>query len=213
MRILSIDFDWVMEPCIQVYNLYCRGDHDLGPCGSWNDVKKIIPMIDSLNLEMDYDKFRQLYFFVQDVLIQNPNTPVTIKMNHNEIIPFIEQHITADTTSLELINIDHHHDLGYIDSKNNESIVYGCANWLLYFNDKLNMPIKYKWINNQNSELPENTYENIAIHPFTPYLETINIQDPFDIIFICASWEWVPIKYQPLFNILASMIQERGNII
>lgn len=215
MRILSIDFDWVMEPCIQAYNLYCRGLHDLGPVGSWNDIKTKIPAIDFLNLEMDYKKFRQLYFFLQDILNKNPNTPVAIRADHDEIIPFVEKYIQDqnEETELTFINIDHHHDLGYQEIKDEKSVVYGCANWVLYFSHCLNIPVQYKWINNKNSDFFQHTYDNITIHPATPLLETVNIQEPFDAIFICASWEWVPIKYQPLFNILVSMIQERGNTV
>jgi hypothetical protein len=146
-------------------------------------------------------------------LAENSNVPVTIKNSHAEIIPFIKNNMKNSETHLEFINIDHHHDLGYIEPKNDEPITYGCANWVLYFSNYLHLPVSYTWINNINSELPENTNKNITINSFTPFLETINLAEKFDAIFICASWEWVPIKYQPLFNILTSIIQKKGHVI
>ena len=45
MNVLSIDFDWIMEPSIEAYNHISNTDR-FGPLRTWEKIKAIIPGFD-----------------------------------------------------------------------------------------------------------------------------------------------------------------------
>ena len=96
MIVVSIDFDIIMEPSIEFYNNFAgnRG-RDL-----FRD-----PLLQGCNANLDTYKRLTIW------LIQNINCDISFILNHQEIINFIPDN--CDT----LINIDHHHDLGYSDKE------------------------------------------------------------------------------------------------
>lgn len=204
MKVLSIDFDWVMEPFIQAYNQYSRANKS-GPDETWKIIEAEIPALKyNCNFEMDYEKYANLYFFLREVCKHNPKSYILIGQNHNEIIPAIKKVHHEIGGPLEIINIDHHHDRGYHhnDIEEFKERPYDCTNWLHYLT-KYYQVNKYIWVRNKNSEmqlcheLPKN-HEYITLTD----LKDLNTNDHYDLIFICSSYDWVPLKYRPLFNIL-----------
>ena len=212
MKILSIDFDWVMEPCIEVYNDFSCGRNVTGPAGTWEEIQQKIPMIQKLGLEMDYKKYEELYYIILNTIQSNPNLKIAIRNTHDEIVPIILTEFDESNYNLSIINIDHHHDLGYANDNYQNC---GCANWVMYLQRHKKIPsLSYQWIHNNNSEIRcnESVPKNL-IEKNSTQLSNIDITD-IDILFLCGSWEWVPMKYAPLFNILQSVIHEKSvNII
>lgn len=106
--------------------------------------------------------------------------------NHHSIIPYITNY-----SNINLINIDHHHDIKY---DNNDNL--NCGNWVFYAYQN-NIINNYTWINNKNSINPICKdwipYNNINIQTFN--LDQIQA----DKIIICLSPEWVPEQFHPLF--------------
>lgn len=204
MKVLSIDFDWIMEPSIEAYNCLSCGS-PLGPAQIWSTIQHKIP---NLNPECDLDKFTDLYFFLKDISKNIKSDNIFIGYNHDQIYDFIGK----DVKNLQIYNIDHHHDIGYPCSNNEEDIKQsleglGCANWVHHINKSCELT-EYIWVGNNNSIPPKDeliTEYNSFI--YTTDLKTI-CKMSFDKIFICASWEWVPLKYRNLFDILTSVIDK-----
>lgn len=212
MRVLSIDFDWVMEPCIEVYNDFSRARHVIGAKGAWEDIEQKIPMIHQLGLEMDYKKYQELYYLIMGVIQENPNIKIAIRSEHDMIIPIIKSYFSSKDYTLSLINVDHHHDLGYVGDTYEEC---GCANWVMHLARDKNIPhLSYQWIHNTNSEMGQ--HESIPcslMENNSTQLVNIDIAN-IDLLFLCSSWEWVPMKYGPLFDILQNIIRRKSvNII
>ena len=207
MNILSIDLDWIMEPSIEAYNHITMEDR-LGPARMWEKIMSIIP---NINLDCDLSKFHNLYFLLLDKGKHLVFKDIYIGYDHHEIYNFLlnSTDITTDTP-LHIVNIDHHHDLGYPEL-NDEQRAFNelsIANWMYYINKDYNVQ-EYMWINNKNS-LPPREQE---IQQLKKYIHTtdLTILDHmhFDKIFFCTSWEWVPLKYETLFEVLVSTIDKR----
>lgn len=201
MNILSIDFDWIMEPSIEAYNHISRGER-LGPLRTWEKIKEIIP---NFNPQCDLNKFHILYFFLLDKGKKLTKKDIYIGLNHDEICHFLE-----NDKKVNIYNIDHHHDIGYPkdeqDEKAYESL--SVANWV-YFLQKEHKLSSYTWIHNQNSVHPKKE-EADKIKRYSHSIDIDLLENiEFDKIFLCASWEWVPIEYEPLFDILVSTIDKR----
>lgn len=201
MNILSVDFDWIMEPCIEAYNHISRGER-MGPLRVWEKIYSIIP---SLNPECDLNKFQALYFFLLDKGKTLKKEDIFIAMNHDQIYHFLEE----ENCKLNVYNIDHHHDMGYPKDEDDEQAYesLSVANWAYYLKQDKKLS-SYTWVHNHNSVHPKieeaQKFKNYTHSTDLDVLE--NIQ--FDKIFLCASWEWVPPKYEPLFDILVSAIDK-----
>lgn len=101
MNCLTIDFDIIMAPSIGLYNDLISDDWTLGK------IEKEYPNL-SLVLPPDY----YLYEYITKYLIH------VFKNTSPEKIFFIQSHETAakileELTNIQLVNIDHHHDIGY----------------------------------------------------------------------------------------------------
>jgi hypothetical protein len=109
--------------------------------------------------------------------------------DHHKII----EHI-PDNENIFLINIDHHHDIGYSDEEykvTDENL--NCGNWGRYLlqNKKIN---NYIWLCNQNSD--KRTFNQGAYNYLNDFdLNTLSA----DKIIICLSPPWVPPQYRHLF--------------
>ena len=110
--------------------------------------------------------------------------------------PFNVHYVVMDpgysSKNIELINIDHHHDLGYpVDSDNNNKM--HCGNWVKkLFNEKR---IKeYIWIKNDYSTPPRNCDIEYIEYNINDIALT-DICDDCDKIFICLSSAWIPPYY------------------
>lgn len=203
MKILSIDFDWVMEPFIQAYNQFSRTSSS-GPDETWEYITTEIPALQhSMPFEMDYGKYADLYFFLRAICSNNPKSYIYIGQSHSEIVPIIKEVHQRLGGTLDIINIDHHHDRGYktTDEQEFRDRPYDCTNWLYYLT-KYYQVDKCVWVRNKNSEM--NLFHDLpANHEYITLteLKDLDINEHYDLIFICASWDWVPLKYRPLFHI------------
>ena len=204
MKILSIDFDWVMEPFIQAYNHYCKTSKS-GPDETWEHIKEAIPAFQSsIPLEMDYKKYADLYFFLRGVCSNNPKAYIYLGSGHNEIVPIIREVHQRLGGTLEIVNIDHHHDRGYklTDEEEFKNRAYDCTNWLYYLTKYYQID-KCTWVRNKNSEI-ELYHDLPADQEYITLteLKDLDMNESYDLIFICSSYDWVPLKYRPLFYIL-----------
>lgn len=194
-NVLSIDFDIIMAPSIELYN-------DKVPLNKWDDLLNAFPIYSFLTMDASY--YRKLNEYLIKVAPKVNKDNIFIAFGHDKIL----NHLKKDET-FNIVNIDHHHDLGYrpdsLDEPNN------CANWVMVAEADGRLK-NYTWIHSQNSQMPineltnkfsEGTYKEYVLDDVDNLAQML--QTP-DIIFICLSPEWVPPAYQYLFYSLLDVL-------
>ena len=197
INILSVDFDWIMEPSIKAYNDITDG---------------LIPLDETLasspgiTISPSYAKFKDLVIYTGNIAqTMVASNHVVFGKNHNEIITSIEN-IWHINRPYNIYNIDHHHDCGYtvetLEELYNQGL--GCGNWVPYCKN-LN---EYIWINNRNSDLQiiDEVFQNFHKFTRTSDLHLIDYI-PFDYMFVCLSPGWIPSKLFPLYDVLKFNIE------
>ena len=180
--VLTIDFDIIMEPNLPLYN-------DLVPGQSWENLLKY-PQMNTLQINAGhYEKLTTLI----DVLSNKEDIPIYFIDNHDQVVKY-----TKDFEKFNLINIDHHHDLGYHKDEDINEI--NCSNWVkqLYKQDKIN---EYTWVNNTMSCYPEeDNVKELLTYDISLEMYSIDLMPVPDMVIICLSPPWVPPYYLPLFT-------------
>ena len=183
MNIISIDFDIIMAPSIELYNSFEQRtayenyyfnlfNADLTIYSKLTEwLLKWIPMINSSNI-----------YFIE---------------SHEQIMNFIPQ----TKEEINLINIDHHHDLGYAPPEELDKQCLTCGNWGRHLL-KNNLIKNYTWIKNGNSRKCFNKEYDFNSKNFYDF--DFSYLKP-DMIIICLSAPWVPEQYYPLYNLWISM--------
>ena len=192
-QIVSIDFDIIMAPSIPLYN-------DKVPALSWDALLED-PYMKLLIIDPEhYSKIFKYIIHCSQFLSK-------------EQIHFIEDHgqaVRYITEPCDLINIDHHHDLGYEDlnPQKDDSQSPTCANWVEYLQQQ-SLVHNYMWINNANS-IPK---ESMPFWTTIKDFRNIAIEDlPIpDELIICLSEPWVPYTYRPLFYTLMDYCNDKYN--
>ena len=151
MNVLSIDFDWIMEPTIEAYNNLAHGHDPHGYAEIWKIIQNKMPGFEP---ECDLNKFTDLFFFLKSLAKNISKENIKIAFNHEEIYDFVK-----DCEELTIYNIDHHHDMGYSKpserQEDNQSLLeeLGCGNWVSYLRKNNNLN-QYCWVGNYNSIYP-----------------------------------------------------------
>ena len=202
MNVLSIDFDIIMAPDINLYNNMVG----TSPNGERTIDKRIAeyPMLSGCRADLNHFQkiVNYLMKIIKDIDVEN----IRVSLTHEDI-----KNVLDDMENVHIYNIDHHHDLGYMQpsdqDKKNECQDCSCANWGEFFFDK-NIIKYFTWINNVNSSI-DNKWEKdarVTIKPLAEFnLETL---PKIDKLFICLSPEWVPSTYHPLFYLILDLINE-----
>ena len=196
MDVLSIDFDIIMAPTIEYYN-------HMVPSRKWEDIQMENPYM--YNPKADLSHYNYLLCLLDKVITKE--TDIYVAYNHKMIIDFL-----SNTNDVNIINIDHHHDLSYCLDKDNKD---NCANWAerLFKNGKMK---NYIWAKNINSQLPIDDIQeklksyNYIIADFNELKGRI-INMKFDKVFLCMSPEWVPPYYQQLFYGILDLLNQKLN--
>jgi hypothetical protein len=210
MKVLSIDLDYIMGPSIEEYENYCWND-----CTNWRwddffenyEVKETDLIIDKHNLLFCYRLFLNS--------VKNSDCKVTFAYDHDNILFELQHH-----DNIDLINIDHHHDILYHDAENGadnsepsedeilESFekkykaicdysMIDEGNWIAWLESK-NKLNSYTWIANDNSYGIE---ESTELNYYKNLLPKFNIKKKknfkfkdykFDYIFVCLSPQYIP---------------------
>lgn len=200
MKVLSVDFDIIMAPDINLYN----------PIVPQENIEKVIqahPLLAGLRADLNhYKKLVNLLLRVsKDISYSN----ICVSYSHEHIGKFLK-----DDNNLEIVNIDHHHDLGYESNKDYE--ICTCANWAGHFFKKGKI-ISYTWLNNSNSGIipPPQQEDCFSSEQFCDIDENEYIKKfgKPDKIFICLSPEWVPEQYHPLFYLMLDLLNIQNDYV
>lgn len=224
-NVLSIDLDYIMAPCIQLYNNYVGdimnaleseyGKEESGYYGShleefWKWMN------DDLYCErfymFDNTKFEQvsnlLYSKVEDI----SDKDIYFAKEHDAILTFLCNDEDKKDYTFNVYNIDHHHDIFYAEEAREKIEKYACsglADWVYYLYDFGKLK-HYYWISNEESKYPlmktEDYSEFNTIHDIQNILDLDKIH--FDYIFVCKSEYYVPLKYHFLFDTMKENVEK-----
>lgn len=168
--ILSIDFDIIMAPSIELYNSYV-------PQVNWTNLKNL-PYLK--NLQYDENIFNTLVNYIKRY---DKNSIIFIK-EHDEAVKYIKEPCV-------LYNIDHHHDCGY--SGNGDTL--SCANWIKYLHTN-NLIENVTWYCDKNSNKQTPSWAIVKNIEDT----NVSDIPLADIVIIANSAPWIPPEYQYLFE-------------
>lgn len=183
--ILSIDFDIIMAPSIELYN------NQSGV--PWEKRFHDAPMLQFLSIDAQtYSKIIQILLNLFPFLEKDD---IHFLQEHHSIIKHLDK---AET--YKVINLDHHHDWCYEEKQKIERIPedqLNCGNWVKYLSDS-NQLVSYTWVNNITSQSFDNTatFEIVKIQDFL--LNGFQLKE-IDEVYLILSPEFVPPYYQPLF--------------
>lgn len=202
-KILSIDFDIIMYPCIKLYNNYVSGTAN--PTELWA----------GLNMDFNMDNFirydANVYHDLVMLILKNVRNgarliPIT---EHQMIIDKLQAEGTYDEDEFNLTNIDFHHDLWYSDRDKINAADFeewACNNWLgyLYLKDKIK---NMHWVKAPNSELLAPA--DLEVFNTISGLSSIKeLGDDYTDIYFCLSPQWVPYQYHHLYNLIIDIVKE-----
>ena len=208
--ILSIDFDIIMSPIIQLYNdLVTPYDNRER---NWDEIF-YVRKIENL---LSFDK--EIYEKINKILLEcfNQKKKIYIGRDHSSLLSVIAEYIKNKEINgpMEIINIDHHHDIYYNEDQIKNFTFYNypcCGSWAGYL-DNLNLLKKYYWINNStsldffpldNRDFLLNNLEITNIKDFE-----ISSYDNIDFIYFCSSLSYIPPQYDDLFLFTLKLLIE-----
>ena len=192
--LVTIDFDIIMGPCILFYN-------HLVPQSKWEDLNTY-EIANSLHA--DYGIYFKLTSYLCNLLKKLKSDQIVFVTGHDQVLNFIDKN-----EKYNIINIDHHHDLGYGNNaqKGHE---LNCANWVKYMMDN-DQCSSYMWFRNQDSELTGGVDQTDITHLCTDILLTMDtnldgLATP-DLLCIVTSPQWVPPKFLYLLDCWLTMCE------
>lgn len=213
VKVLSVDFDFIMYPCINLYNDLCSEDEN--PTVGWDRIEAMINVEDKLTFDKKY------YMFIYKLIMQNVAQGAAFFAinNHQDIVDILHNRMmdVGCDVKFDLLNIDHHHDFMYNADKQDllDFDKYNCGNWYAYlyykgYLDDSSGEAEVKWLGTPTSK-PYNGPDNDKVKRLTIDVDGEEIlKDKFDLIVVCFSPQWTPHKYKYLYDIIvetAGMIQ------
>ena len=198
MKLLSIDLDYIMGPCIEIYQgLFIHPNAGLRWSELYNnsDFTPNTFKIDESNLMFCFNTFLK-------ALKNNPT--VTFGYDHDSIL-----YDAKDFKDIELINIDHHDDVfhGMGDAEYEYDLVtkhnvINEGNWGIWLQSVGRLK-SFTWIGNKNSgnkDRNEINYEYLNGNYINVEKENYTFEDyNFDHIFVCLSPQYIPPQYWHYF--------------
>lgn len=197
-KILTIDFDIIMSPSINLYNDLINDRRTI------DAIVKEYPALEYC-LKADLYIYEFLTRIIGKVFNKINKNDVYFISEHHNIVKLIQE------KEIILYNIDHHHDLGYSEVSNLKSKP-NCGNWVKFLWNQGKIK-EYYWFHNSNSELPYRQKDKEIVTKESE-LSEINSEmfADFDKIILCNSPQWIPVEYQSLFQLwigMAEIMKER----
>ena len=203
MKILSIDFDAIMFPCIRLYNEYCYGNENA------TTIWRQLEFDRDINQYLSYDA--NVYKNIGKIIFKNIKNGAKLIpiQEHQMLVDHLKKYDLLDL-QFDITNIDYHHDIAY----NRNSFVemefdnYTCADWAGYLMT-LNPETTLTWI-----RCPGSSPYNEDIKEFTNTItikridEIVDLDDDYDLIYFCLSPQWVPYVYHHLYDLLIDLAKE-----
>ena len=211
-QILSIDLDYIMEPCIKDYERLITKDNPryITITDNMQDVFDQMHLFsDQINkyAEVSLKNLEEIFeIFLIALKNSTEDTEIYFAHNHDTILKPLQKIINKNDR-IDLFNIDHHHDIFYSVGQQRDIDNYDLvspADWV-WFLDKNGVINSYHWVGNSNSDLSSDLTSDTLNMSFTPYRtlkECTSLPPKFDLIYVCCSPHWTPKKFLGYFNIL-----------
>lgn len=204
MKVLSIDIDYIMSPSIDMYDFECWNDSSHW---RWKDFFENSEISEN---DLHIDK-KNLFFCFETFLraIKESSCDVSFAYDHDNILFNIDKF-----DGIELINIDHHHDILYADEDENDNestmesfkmkysqiseySMVNEGNWVAWLRSKDKIK-SYTWIGNESSFSNISEFKSLYYKNFIPKFSMKTREDykfkdyKFDHIFVCLSPQYIP---------------------
>jgi len=206
-KILSIDFDIIMAPSIELYNDYAFAETD--PAELWADLEA------EYQFEF-YDKLQfdeTILYGITDLLKHFKDKPIYFITDHDEVVDILKKSPNYNIDIYNIYNVDFHHDFWYDKLAFNEILQqdeYNCGTWLgyLYLTKKLSSVTWVKALHSDAMSFRPYGNDNCKIN-----LESIrNIEKlkdiDFDEVYFCLSPQWIPPRYVIFYNLIKQLLEE-----
>lgn len=198
-NIVTIDFDIIMAPCINLYNDWIESQNY-----TIHNVLSNFPFLENMNADLII--YKRLTEYIMKVIQFLDAEQIHFIDSHEDIQKFINE------KDITIYNIDHHHDIAYGQTRQKINIPLlepHCSNWVKFLKDS-NRLKEYIWINNDNSEL---LFDDILKYYPT---KTIKFKDfnldglveKTDMLCICKSSAWILPSYLPLFDLWKTICEK-----
>ena len=197
INVVTIDFDVIMSPSIGFYNdLVGMSD----PIGKYIDEFSFVA-----NLPANLYQYEYLTKYL--MMAQKSVQDIYFISSHEKVIDILRN--MPHDEEICLINIDHHHDVGYsIDNWRSPLKNPEVGNWVKYGRDK-KLFDHYYWIKNENSDdIPKEGKHYIDKEILFKNSKLEQYADQTDVLILCSSLEWIPPIYHPLFYTWQTICEE-----
>ena len=216
-NLLSIDLDIIFKDSINLYNSYIN---DAPKKRIWDEIQK-----ENFEINYNYDIYNILYNFISSLPLERIKK-IFLGENHSSIILASDYIYKINPKKINLINIDHHHDIFYNSIQEEDIVKYNCcgpANWVSFLYKEGIINKDYYWIKNDNSEFfnLENLYffdkkNFLKIHYIDSSKLNIffqNYRKEIEYLYITSSDKWCPPQFREkidnIFNLLLLKAKEK----
>ncbi len=212
--ILSIDFDYIMFPCINLYNDMSAGEEN--PTVIWENIERARG-IDDKFLSYDPKTYNAIVKLVKLAKERSKDVKLIPIDNHQDLVTELKKKEDYNDSTYNIINVDFHHDLLYRPGDRTKIVnfdKYNCSNWAGYLmiKDKID---HYTWVKAPNSALYDHGLDGkydikfaIESNRYLDNPKAIISDYPFDEIYLCFSPQWVPYKYRHLYDLIVELFGE-----
>ena len=228
LHILSIDIDYILEPCINLYEKHLTQghpffvsyvemlDHPADVLAHWRDLAPLINKAGEIS-QQNYLDVIDLYSKALFGLKKSESDKLYFADNHDTILTPL-QNMYQEGDKFNIINLDHHHDIYYNISQMQNVDLYNLASpadWVWYL-EKNNLLKTYYWIGNDNSEdfkpIQKKKPVGISNTGFFKSLKEFREDETrmpkkFDLIYVCKSPQWTPTKFYSYFENLKHLAE------
>jgi len=191
-NVLSIDLDYISEPYIQLFSKIWA-DHNVDM--KWDEVFND-PCIKGSNFDINPDNLVYALDIFSIALAKCKN--VAFGVDHSSILYELK-----DKNNLNIVNIDHHHDIMYDEYINGRDLNFNIVaegTWVEYLRRQGSLQ-NYEWIRNENSMLG-----SPSPLEYSSYLkDDYQFEMEPDLIYVCLSPCFVPKFHWFYFKIFINL--------
>lgn len=183
MRILSIDFDYFVNPTpLQRARFFPDGGREMNDLlntivwsGAYSQSEIVARKFPNEKSLLDVELLTKPLKKVHDIIMSQKGISCMVADSHAHAYAFIQDNYDGSVT--ELYNVDFHHDTYNVGEEVN------CGNWLRRLLDE-GIVDKAYWVNQPDSEMGDNLAKVI---PFSKLPKT-----GYDLVYVCRSGWWTP---------------------
>lgn len=212
MHVISIDFNYIMYPCIKLYQDLCNEKENASI--TWNIIENYRGVTKEF-LHYDTRSYTKITKMIQSIMYKNPRCKLIGIDKHSDLIDKLSNELD-EGNKLDLVNIDFYHDILYSKADKNKALRfsnYNVNNWVgyLFCKDRIE---SYTWIKAPNSQFYDHNLDGDTPIEFNTvtldYLDKfIDIPEIWDYIIINFPKYQVPFEYKYLYNLIFELFQRK----